>query len=84
MAWVAVLVGAGTPALIVLAGPLALIDERLIEVPLVLIGCAWVWLGGTMLGSANAAPAVADTASQAPGDRPPKQRHGVAGYVLTP
>ena len=54
MAWVAVLVGAGTPALIVLAGPLALIDERLIEVPLVLIGCAWVWLGGTMLGSANA------------------------------
>jgi hypothetical protein len=63
VAWIAVLIGAGTiPALVVLAGPLALVDERLIEVPLLLVGCTWVWLGGTMLSAAIAAPGVADAA----------------------
>ncbi|HET6653260.1 MAG TPA: hypothetical protein VFH10_11510 [Nocardioides sp.] len=65
VAWVAVLIGAGTlPALVVLAGPLALVDERLIEVPLVLVGSAWVYLGGTMLNAATAAPTAAAAAPQ--------------------
>jgi hypothetical protein len=65
VAWIAVLIGAGTiPALVVLAVPLALLDERLIEVPVALVGCAWIWLGGTMLSSAKAAPAVADAVPQ--------------------
>jgi hypothetical protein len=39
-AWIAMLIGLGTIPALILAGPLTLLGERLIEVPLVLVGCS--------------------------------------------
>lgn len=42
-------IGLGGPLLILSGGGLALIDERLLEVPIVLVGLAWVLLGYLVL-----------------------------------
>ncbi len=46
--------GLGGPILILGGGGLALIDERLLEVPIVLIGFAWILLGYCVLAVENA------------------------------
>lgn len=46
--------GLGGPLLILAGGGLALINERLLEVPIVLIGCAWMLLGYSVLAVKNA------------------------------
>jgi hypothetical protein len=55
-AWIAMLIGLGTIPAVILAGPLTLVGERLIEVPLLLVGCVWIWLGRTMLSCASQTP----------------------------
>ena len=47
------------PALLV-AGALSLLDERLLEVPLLLLAGMWIWLGGLMLRPANRSALVPD------------------------
>jgi hypothetical protein len=47
--WVALAIGLGTVPALLVGGALSLIDERLLEVPLVLLAGLWIWLGGLML-----------------------------------
>lgn len=47
-------IGLGGPALILAGGGLALINERLLEVPLVMVGFAWMLLGYSVLFVRNA------------------------------
>jgi hypothetical protein len=47
-------IGLGGPVLILAGGGLALINERLLEVPIVIIGLAWVLLGYSVLLERNA------------------------------
>ena len=52
--------GLGGPLLILAGGGLALMNERLLEIPIVLVGVAWMLLGYTVLvvkGAAVQAPA---------------------------
>jgi len=42
-------IGLGGPVLILVGGGLALINERLLEVPIVMIGLAWALLGYSVL-----------------------------------
>ena len=49
-------IGLGGPVLILAGGGLALINERLLEVPLVLVGFAWMLLGYSVLFVKSAAP----------------------------
>lgn len=49
-----VVMGFGGPLLILVGGGLALINERLLEVPIVLIGFAWMLLGYSVLAVENA------------------------------
>ncbi len=59
--WVALAIGLVTVPALLVGSALSLIDERLLEVPLVLLAGMWIWLGGLMLGPANRrAPAAAD------------------------
>jgi len=45
--------GLGGPLLVLAGGGLALLNERLLEVPIVIIGLAWVILGYSMLSERN-------------------------------
>ncbi len=59
--WVALAIGLVTVPALLVGGALSLIDERLLEVPLVLLAGMWIWLGGLMLRPADRpAPAAAD------------------------
>lgn len=55
--WIALPLAMGLcgPLLVLVGGGLALIDERLLEVPIVLIGFAWILLGYCVLAVENAA-----------------------------
>jgi hypothetical protein len=52
--WVALAIGVMTVPALLVGGALSLIDERLLEVPLLLLAGMWIWLGGLMLRHHNA------------------------------
>ena len=52
--WVALAIGLVTVPALLVGGALSLIDERLLEVPLVLLAGMWIWLGGLMIRERDA------------------------------
>lgn len=45
----AFVLGLATVPAILVGGLLAMLNERLLEVPILILACMWVWLGGLML-----------------------------------
>lgn len=45
----ALVIGVVTVPAILIGGLLSILSERFLEVPLLALGCMWIWLGGLML-----------------------------------